>query len=462
MGRYDIAVIGGGPAGYISAVRGAQLGAEVVLFEKDVLGGTCLNRGCIPTKTYLKGAEIIHHIQMASMYGIDVNENFSVDMKKAVKNKNSVVNQLTQGVGALLKSNQVHVIDGEAYLESEHEIICDGKKYMADSIILCGGSKVDRVPIPGIEGKSVLTSDQILDIYERPKRLAIIGGGVVGCEIASVFKYYGSEVTIIEAESRILPRMDEDISRALTSAFKTEKIDVRTGCLVKEILEKGNISIIRCADGREITADKILLSVGRISDLSCLGKMKNRIQMEKGKIVVDDFMRTNIPNIYAAGDINGRNMLAHAAFKMGETAAENAMKKIKKCKLRHIPSCIYTIPECSGVGVTEKEAEEMYGDDGILIGKFPFSANGRALASGAKQGFVKIIAEKRYRELLGVHIFGGNATEMISEAASLMAAEIPVDEIADIVHAHPTFSEAFMEACGDAVGTCLHLPKRHK
>ena len=333
MGRYDIAVIGGGPAGYIAAVRGAQLGAEVVLFEKDVLGGTCLNRGCIPTKTYLKGAEIIHHIQMASMYGIDVNENFSVDMKKAVKNKNSVVNQLTQGVGALLKSNQVHVIDGEAYLESEHEIICDGKKYMADSIILCGGSKVDRVPIPGIEGKNVLTSDQILDIYERPKRLVIIGGGVVGCEIASVFKYYGSEVTIIEAESRILPRMDEDISRALTSAFKTEKIDVRTGCLVKEILEKGNISIIRCADGCEITADKILLSVGRISDLSCLGKMKNRIQMEKGKIVVDDFMRTNIPNIYAAGDINGRNMLAHAAFKMGETAAENAMKKIKKCKL---------------------------------------------------------------------------------------------------------------------------------
>ena len=236
----------------------------------------------------------------------------------------------------------------------------------------------------------------------------------------------------------------------------------RNEFIAKEILEKGNISIIRCADGCEITADKILLSVGRISDLSCLGKMKNRIQMEKGKIVVDDFMRTNIPNIYAAGDINGRNMLAHAAFKMGETAAENAMKKIKKCKLRHIPSCIYTIPECSGVGVTEKEAEEMYGDDGILIGKFPFSANGRALASGAKQGFVKIIAEKRYRELLGVHIFGGNATEMISEAASLMAAEIPVDEIADIVHAHPTFSEAFMEACGDAVGTCLHLPKRHK
>ena len=170
---------------------------------------------------------------------------------------------------------------------------------------------MDRVPIPGIEGKNVLTSDQILDIYERPKRLVIIGGGVVGCEIASVFKYYGSEVTIIEAESRILPRMDEDISRALTSAFKTEKIDVRTGCLVKEILEKGNISIIRCADGCEITADKILLSVGRISDLSCLGKMKNRIQMEKGKIVVDDFMRTNIPNIYAAGDINGRNTVSY-------------------------------------------------------------------------------------------------------------------------------------------------------
>lgn len=459
MKCYGIAVIGGGPAGYVAAIKGAKLGVKVILFEKDVLGGTCLNRGCIPTKTYLKGAEIIHHIRTASKYGINGSTDFEMDMKKAVDNKNRVVKQLTQGVGVLLRSNQVDVVYGEAHLQTEHEILCNGQKYQAENIILCGGSKINRIPIPGIEEESVLTSDQILDIQEVPEHLAIIGGGVIGCELASVFKYYGSDVTIIEAEERILSQMDDGISKALTSAFTDQKINVRTGCSVEKILRRDNTSVVSCKDGQEIIADKILLSVGRVSDLSCLGKLKDLVKVEKGKIVVDDFMRTNIPNIYAAGDINGRSMLAHAAFKMGETAAENASGKDKKCMLSYVPGCIYTLPECAGVGMTEREAEKKYGDNGILIGQFPFLANGRALASGEGNGFVKVIVEKRYKEVLGVHIFGGIATEMISEATSLMEAEIPADEISEMIHAHPTFSEAFMEACGAAVGSCLHLPK---
>ncbi|HML36447.1 MAG TPA: dihydrolipoyl dehydrogenase [Bacillota bacterium] len=460
MKQYDIAVIGGGPAGYIAAIKGAQLGASVVLFEKSVLGGTCLNRGCIPTKTYLKGAEMIHHIRTAAKYGILNDTFFSVDMNKAVANKNSVVKQLTQGVGGLLKSNGVEVVYGDAALASETSVACGGQEYHARSIILCGGSKTNRIPIPGIEDENVLTSDKILDLTELPRRLAIIGGGVIGCEIATAFHYYGCEVTIIEAEERILPQMDTEISKSLAEVFKKEGIQVLAAHAVEKIQHAGGESTVFCKGGKTVTADKILLSIGRTADVSCLGALKERVGMKNGKVVVDDAMRTNIPNIYAPGDINGKNMLAHAAFKMGETAAKNAMGGNAICKLDHVPGCIYTMPECASVGLTEEAAKEKYGKDRISVGKFPFAANGRALASNESRGFVKVIVESRYKELLGVHIFGGLATEMISEAVSLISSEIPADEIAEMVHAHPSYSEAFMEACADALGECMHLPRK--
>lgn len=465
MKQYDIAVIGGGPAGYIAAIKGAQLGCSVILFEKSVVGGTCLNRGCIPTKTYLKGAEMIRHIRMAKQYGILNDPSISIDMNKAVDNKNRVVKQLTSGVAALLKSNGIEVINQEAALSSETTIISGDCRYQAKNIILCGGSKSSRIPIPGVEHENVLTSDEILDLKVLPKRLAIIGGGVIGCELASAFHGYGSHITIIEAENRILPQMDVDISKGMKAHFEQDNINVLTSQKVEKITHQASESMLHLAGGKTIVADKILLSIGRSADLSCLGDLQDKIVTEHGKVVADDYMRTNVPNIYAPGDINGKCMLAHAAFKMGETAAMNACGKRGKkvrCQLDYVPGCIYTMPEASGVGLTEAAAVEKYGKEHIAIGKFPFAANGRALASGEGNGFVKVITENVHKEILGVHILGGAATEMISEAVNLLTLEIPADEAASIIHAHPTYSEALMEAFADTEGACMHLPARFK
>ena len=457
---YDVAIIGGGPAGYIAAIEAAMHGGKVIVFEKSVLGGTCLNRGCIPAKTYLNGAKYIRHIKDADTYGIKVDQTVSVDMKKAVANKKKVVKTLTDGVGALLRSHRIEVVYGEASLASKNEVVCDNKTYSANSILLCGGSKAGSIPIPGIDCKYVLKSDDILDLAEVPKRLAVIGGGVIGCEMATVFANYGSEVTVIEAMDRVLPMMDADASRAVDKSLKELGIKVHTGCAVDKIEEKGKGCEITFNKTEKVEADYALLSIGRVADLSGLGKLAEEIATERGKIVVDEHMRTNIPNIYAPGDLNGKCMLAHAAFKMGETAAKNAMGIDAVCDLSRVPSAVFTLPECASVGMSEADAEKKFGKANILVGKFPFMANGRALASNERAGFVKVIADKRYKELLGVHMVGADAAEMIAEASSLMAAEIPVDEIADIIHAHPTCAEAFMEACADALKECKHLPKK--
>ncbi len=459
--KYDVAVIGGGPAGYIAAIKAAQLGGSVILFEKDTLGGTCLNRGCIPTKTYLKTAEEMEVIRNASIRGIINDPSVCLDMQKAVAYKDKVVRQLTSGVGMLLKSNGVTVVYGTASMVSPTSIACNDKLYEASNTILCGGSKASVIPIPGVESKNVLLSDDILKLTDVPHSLTIIGGGVIGCEMAAAFNGFGSKVTIIEALDRLVFNMDEDISDAMRKHLEKSGVTVFTGQKVERISDEtdGQITVL-FGDGKSVTADKLLLSIGRVADVECLGALKDEIKLERGKIVVDGHMRTNIPNIYAAGDVNGRFMLAHAAFKMGEVAAVNAMGRNETCKLNAIPGCIYTMPEASGVGLTEAEAKRCLGENNIATGKFPFSANGRALASGSTEGFVKVVVDTRFGELVGVHIVGALAAEMISEATSLIASEIPADMVAAIVHPHPTFSEAFMEACADAFKRCMHLPKK--
>ena len=460
MSKFDVAVIGGGPAGYVAAIRAAQLGGRVVLFEKDTLGGTCLNRGCIPTKTYLKTGEVIRSIQNASERGIRNDPATEVDMERVVSYKNKIVHQLTGGVGILLKSNSVTVINGTAVLSSENLVSCSGKTYEAEAIILCGGSKAGRIPIPGIENSKILSSTEILDLTQLPKKLVIIGGGVIGCEMASAFRSFGSQVTIMEAMDHLIPMMDRELAFSLEKSMKKQGISLQLSKKITEIMNEGTAAYVCCEDGTKLEADRILLSVGRIADLECLGILKDRICVEHGKIVTDEYMRTSIPNIYAAGDINGRLMLAHAAFKMGEAAAENAMGGFSRCRLDMVPSCVYTLPEAASVGLTEDAAAEKYGRDALCVGRFPLSANGRALASGEAEGYVKVIALKKYSELCGIHIFGSQAAEMIAEPASLMASEITVEEAANIIHAHPSFSESFMEACGDALGRCIHLPKK--
>lgn len=456
--EFDVVVIGGGPAGYVAAIRAAQVGGKVAVVEKSELGGTCLNRGCIPTKTFLKNAEIIEGIEMSSKRGIILeNEKFTVDMSKVVSLKNEIVKTLTNGVQGLLKSNSIKIFKGVGKINKDKDVVINGEKVLrTNKIILAGGSKVGSVNIPGIESKRVLTSDDILDLKELPKSLAVIGGGVVGVELGQAYLSFGSEVTVIEMMDRIVPGVDREASETLRKALEKKGMKILTSSKIKEIIDEGDKLRIKLEDKEDVVAEKVLLSIGRVPDLEAVGELD--LEMERGKIKVDKYMETSVKGVYAPGDINGIKMLAHAAFRMGEVAAENAiLGNHREIKLETTPSAIYTIPEVGMVGLTEEEAKEKYD---INIGKFAFVGNGRALASGDTTGFVKVIADKKYGEILGVHIVGQSAAEIINEASSLMAMEITVDEVIKTIHGHPTFSEALFEACADVLGEAIHLPKK--
>ena len=456
--EFDVVVIGGGPAGYVAAIRAAQVGGKVAIVEKSELGGTCLNRGCIPTKTFLKNAEIIEGIEMSSKRGIILeNEKFTVDMPKVISLKNEIVKTLTNGVQGLLKSNSIKIFKGVGKINKDKDVVINGEKVLrTNKIILAGGSKVGSVNIPGIESKRVLTSDDILDLKELPKSLAVIGGGVVGVELGQAYLSFGSEVTVIEMMDRIVPGVDREASETLKKALEKKGMKILTSSKIKEIIDEGDKLRIKLEDKEDVVAEKALLSIGRVPDLEAVGELD--LEMERGKIKVDKYMETSVKGVYAPGDINGIKMLAHAAFRMGEVAAENAiLGNHREIKLETTPSAIYTIPEVGMVGLTEEEAKEKYD---INIGKFAFVGNGRALASGDTTGFVKVIADKKYGEILGVHIVGQSAAEIINEASSLMAMEITVDEVIKTIHGHPTFSEALFEACADVLGEAIHLPKK--
>ena len=456
--EFDVVVIGGGPAGYVAAIRAAQVGGKVAVVEKSELGGTCLNRGCIPTKTFLKNAEIIEGIEMSSKRGIILeNEKFTVDMPKVVSLKNEIVKTLTNGVQGLLKSNSIKIFKGVGKINKDKDVVINGEEVLrTNKIILAGGSKVGSVNIPGIESKRVLTSDDILDLKELPKSLAVIGGGVVGVELGQAYLSFGSEVTVIEMMDRIVPGVDREASETLRKALEKKGMKILTSSKIKEIIDEGDKLRIKLEDKEDVVAEKALLSIGRVPDLEAVGELN--LEMERGKIKVDKYMETSMEGVYAPGDINGIKMLAHAAFRMGEVAAENAiLGNHREIKLETTPSAIYTIPEVGMVGLTEEEAKEKYD---ISVGKFEFVGNGRALASGDTTGFVKVIADKKYGEILGVHIVGQSAAEIINEASSLMAMEITVDEVIKTIHGHPTFSEALFEACADVLGEAIHLPKK--
>lgn len=453
---YDVIVIGGGPSGYVAAIKAAQLGGKVAVVEKDVVGGTCLNRGCIPTKTYLKNAEIIQSIKHARKRGIVVDEtSLKVNMDETVKLKDDVVKTLTSGVTGLLKSNGIKIYKGIGKILKDKSVQVGDERLITRKIILAGGSKVARIKIPGIESTLVLTSDEILNLKEVPNNLAIIGGGVIGVEMAMVFNSFGSQVTILEVMDRIVPAMDGEVSQELMKSMTKMGIKILTSKKLEKIDERNYKLYLSLDDGQVIEADKALLSIGRIPDLDGTGEIE--FEMERGKIKVNEKMETSVEGIYAPGDINGQFMLAHAAFKMGETAAINAMGGDARSELKNVPGCIYTMPEIGSVGLTEEEARKKYD---INIGRFPFAANGRALTSGEGTGFVKVITEKRYGEVLGVHIIGPSAAEIINEAGALMEMQVTAHEIAEIIHGHPTFSEAFMEAAADSMGICIHLPKK--
>lgn len=459
--EYDIVVVGGGPAGYYAAIRGAQLGGKIAIIEKDEFGGTCLNRGCIPTKTYLKNAEILDDLKVAAGRGINLESlNYQIDMDKAVDFKNTVVKTLTGGVRGLLKANKVEVINGFGKVNADKTVEVDGRVLKARNVILATGSKVSRINIPGIDSKLVMTSDDILDMREVPKSLAVIGGGVVGVELGLVFASYGTDVTVIEMADRIVPAMDREVSTELERILsKKHGMTFMTSTSLQEIVENGDQLTLKLADGKEVVAEKALLSIGRVPQLGGLEDLN--LDLDRGRIKVNEYQETSIPGIYAPGDVNGTKMLAHAAYRMGEVAAENALRgNTRKAHLDDTPAAVYTHPEVAMVGLTEEQAREQYGN--VLVGKNSFTGNGRAIASNAAEGFVKVIADPKYHEILGVHIIGPAAAEIINEAATIMEMELTVDEVAQSIHGHPTFSEVFYEAVMDTIGEAIHNPPKRK
>jgi dihydrolipoamide dehydrogenase len=458
---YHVVVIGGGPAGYVAAIRAAQLGAKVAIVEKGTFGGTCLNVGCIPTKAYLKNAEIIENIENAASRGIMLESTkFTVDMDKVMSFKNSVVKKLTSGVEGLLKSNGVDIYRGVGKINRNKNVVVNDKQILkADKVILAGGSKVNRINIPGIESPKVFTSDDILSTTEVPETLAVIGGGVVGIELGQSFASFGSKVVVIEALDRIIPMIDHEASDLLTQTLRKKGMEIITSARITEIVDKDNRLEIKIDGHDSVFADKALLAIGRVPDTEGIGEVQ--FEMDRGKIKVDKYMETSVKGIYAPGDVNGLWMLAHTAFRMGEVAAENAVKgNHREANLHSAPSVVYTLPEVAMVGLTEEKAREKYGD--VRVGKFQFVANGRALASGDTTGFVKVIADNRYGEILGVHIIGPMAAEIINQASLILEMEITVDEVVKTIYGHPTYSEALFEACADALGEAIHIPKKKK
>ena len=457
--EYDLIVVGGGPAGYYAAIRGAQLGAKVAIVEKSEFGGTCLNVGCIPTKTYLKNAEILDGLKIAANRGINLaSTDYSIDMDKTVDFKNTVVKTLTGGVRSLLKANKVTIFNGLAKVNPDKTVHIGSEIIKGRKIILATGSKVSRINIPGIDSPRVLTSDEILDLREIPKSLVVMGGGVVGIELGLVWASYGVEVTVIEMADRIIPAMDKEISQELQKILTKKGMTIKTNVGVSEIIDETSHLSLKLTNGETIQADKALLSIGRVPQMKGLENLG--LEMDGNRIKVNDYQETSIPGIYAPGDVNGQKMLAHAAYRMGEVAAENALSgNHRKAKLKYTPAAVYTHPEVAMAGLTEEAAREQYGD--ILIGKSSFFGNGRAIASNEARGFVKVIADSKYHEILGVHIIGPAAAELINEAATIMENELTVDDVAQAIHGHPTFSENMYEAFLDTIGQAIHnMPKK--
>ncbi|MFC6994575.1 dihydrolipoyl dehydrogenase [Streptococcus loxodontisalivarius] len=458
--EYDIVVVGGGPAGYYAAIRGAQLGGKIAIVEKSEFGGTCLNVGCIPTKTYLKNAEILDGLKIAAGRGINLaSTNYTIDMDKTVDFKNSVVKTLTGGVQGLLKANKVTIFNGLGQVNPDKTVTIGSETIKGRNIILATGSKVSRINIPGIESKLVLTSDDILDLREMPKSLVVMGGGVVGIELGLVWASYGVDVTVVEMADRIIPAMDKEISLELQKILTKKGMKIKTSVGVSEIVEANNQLTLKLNNGEELVAEKALLSIGRVPQLNGLENLN--LEMDRNRIKVNEYQETSIPGIYAPGDVNGTKMLAHAAYRMGEVAAENAIwGNVRKANLEFTPAAVYTHPEVAMCGLTEEQAREKYGN--VLIGRNSFTGNGRAIASNEAHGFVKVIADTKYHEILGVHIVGPAAAEMINEAATIMENELTVDELLRSIHGHPTFSEVMYEAFADVLGEAIHNPPKRK
>tara|TARA_B110000263_G_scaffold55989_1_gene47475 strand:+ start:2051 stop:3433 length:1383 start_codon:yes stop_codon:yes gene_type:complete len=460
MDKFDVIIVGGGPGGYVAAIRAAQLGKHVAIVESNHLGGVCLNWGCIPTKALLKNADVLTIIKNASKYGIEIPE-YTVKWSKVIKRSRDVARRLNKGIEFLMKKNKVTYIPARGKLIDATTVQTtsekgDVNKISASKIIIATGARPKWFPGMEPDGDRVITSKEAMVQEEQPKSLIIIGAGAIGIEFAHFYNTYGTEVTVIEALPTILPVEDEDVSKELLGIFKKRKMNILTNTFVEKIKRLKTKVKVHTKDGQIIEADKALIAVGVKGNIDDIGLEEVGINLDKGWISTDGYMQTNIEGVYAIGDVAGPPWLAHVASEEGIIAAEHLSgKNPEPMKYDNIPGCTYCHPEVASVGLTEKAAREAGYE--LKIGNFPFRALGKAMAVGDTDGFVKVIYDAKYGELLGCHIIGAEATNLITEAGIARKLEATWHEILTTIHPHPTLSEAIMEATADALGEAVHI-----
>jgi dihydrolipoamide dehydrogenase len=460
---FDITVIGGGPGGYVAAIRAAQLGAKVLLVEKDQVGGTCTNRGCIPTKTLLADAKMYDRVKLSSVIKT---EGLRLDMEQLQDRKNKVVKRMITGVEFLLRDNGIIFIRGKASFMDRKiiEVKVEKGKEQFDSqkFIIATGSVSAQIPNVPVDGKVILTSTEMLNVSSIPQDLVIIGGGYIGMEFACLFSGLGSKVTVIEMLPQIISTEDDEVIRGLTTLLKKRGLQIHTGTKVKEAAVREGRAEVKVIhqDGKEevFQAEKALMAVGRFPYTEGLQLEKANVALDGKFIKVNEKMETTTPGIYAIGDVTGRQMLAHKASAEGIVAAENAFGRSNKVDYSKIPNCIFTLPEVASIGLTEKQAKEK--GLRVRIGRYPFQSNGKALANGDSEGFVKVIADQELGQVIGVHILGDHATDLIGGLSVAMTLETTVEELGKTVQAHPTLMEAVAEASLDATKEAIHLQKK--
>lgn len=454
---YDILILGSGPGGYVAAIRAAQLGAKVAIIEEREIGGVCLNRGCIPTKSLVESTRAFHTAQLGDEFGFKASD-VTLDYPAMLKRMDGVVERLRRGVEGLLKKNKVEVITGRGVLADRDTIeVTSGEtrtKVSAHHIILATGSEPLRLPGFPYDGKVVLTSDEALKLDKPAKSFLIVGGGYIGAEWASIYRFFGAEVTVVEMMDQLLPRSDTDLAKELFRWFKKQKVNIHLETKVESVEVKGDKAVCALSNGKSIEVEKVLVCVGRSLNTKNIGLETVGIKTERGAVVIDEYCRTNVPNIYAIGDITAKLMLAHMASHQALAAAENATGGRKKVSYRVVPACVFSHLEIGSVGLTSAECAEKGLD--VRENKFPFSALGKALATGETTGWSKIIADAKTGEVLGVHIIGPHASDLIAEAALAMSLEATVEEIAHTIHAHPTLPEVLMEGAEDWLGKGIH------
>lgn len=458
MSKYDVIVLGSGPGGYVTAIRASQLGLKTAVIEKESLGGVCLNWGCIPTKALLKSAQVFEYLKHAGDYGLKV-EAYDKDFDAVVNRSRNVAEGMSKGVQFLMKKNKIDVISGYGTLKPGKKVDVDGTEYSADHIIIATGARSRELPSLPQDGKKVIGYRQAMTLEKQPKKLIIVGSGAIGIEFAYFYNAMGTDVTVVEYMPRIVPVEDEDVSKQLERSFKKSGINIMTSTEVTAVNTsgKGVKATVKTKKGEEtLEADVVLSAVGIKTNIENIGLEDVGIVTDRDKILVNDFYQTNIPGYYAIGDVTPGPALAHVASAEGILCVEKiAGHHIEALDYGNIPGCTYCSPEIASVGLTEAQAKEQGLD--IKVGKFPFSASGKASAGGNTEGFVKVIFDAKYGEWLGCHMIGAGVTDMIAEAVLGRKLETTGHEVLKTVHPHPTMSEAVMEAVADAYDEVIHI-----